>query len=125
MGRAGIGGTGICGGEVKCLGLRLGLGPKVAPAGWGVMLTREKPRAKGEGGGMERSLVVDLRVGNASRGSTDIEARETPREGGRGSSAGSMFLAVDSALAGGTPFATSNKGIWCLFRANREDGGSK
>lgn len=52
------------GGAVDSRCLRFGLGPKVAPAGCGVRLDREYDRANGEGGGMERSRVTDLRVAN-------------------------------------------------------------
>ena len=91
-GRVNVGtaGTEIVGGALASRVLRLGLGPNVAPAGWGVALYRVKLRANGEGGGIERSRVVDLRTAIWSMGSMDMDARDTPRDGGNGISAASM-----------------------------------
>lgn len=78
VGTAGTSGRELEGGAVRSR-LRFGLGPKVAPDGCGVRLMRERLRAKGDGGGMDFSLVMDLRMwmllSLESRGSTDCEVR--------------------------------------------------
>lgn len=52
---------------------------------------------------------------------------EVPREGGRGRSAGSIdeWGAKHIVLAGGTPLATSQRGIGGPFDAKIDEGGSR
>jgi hypothetical protein len=118
------------GGAVDSRVLRFGLGPKVAPAARGVKLERESERAKGDGGGIEESLVIYRCLRKASYGSTDMDVRdmmEVPREGGSGRSVGSTAAeggSRDMVLAGGMPLATSQGGIGGVFGTKIDGGGS-
>lgn len=117
------------GGAVDSRVLCITVGPKEAPGANGATLEREYERAKGDGGGIERSRVIDRRRGPC--GSTDMDmcdTTEVARENGSGISAGSNDEGSGSRdifLAGGTPLTTFLGWIGSTFGSKMDDGGSK